>query len=311
MKKEIIYSLSGLYRDDFRVTGYRFGTGEKTCCIIGSLRGDEIQSLYICSQLVKELTDIEEKGELAHDKEVLVIPSANSFSMNIGKRLWCLDNTDINRMFPGNPGGETTQRIAAGIFNELKQYKYAVMYPSFYNPGIFVPHVRMTKTAKENAPLADMFGLPYIVLRTPIALDRTTLNYNLQMSGTAAFSVYTGATETINKSSAELGVTAALRFLSEVGIIVGGSHGENTGLIINEDDMVNVRSMTAGIYLRTCEAGDEVLRGDVLAQIIHPYEGTVTAEIKAPTDGIIFFAHEKPLVAENTLVFKMIKRMHK
>lgn len=309
MKKEIIYSLSGLYRDDFRITGYRFGKGEKTCCIIGSLRGDEIQSLYICSQLVKTLADIEEKGDLAHGQEVLVIPSANSFSMNIGKRLWCLDNTDINRMFPGDPEGETTQRIAASVFNELKQYKYAVMYPSFYIPGIFVPHIRMMKTATENTPLADLFGLPYIVLRTPIALDRTTLNYNLQMSGTAAFSVYTGAAETINEGSAELGVEAALRFLSNMEIIRRGSYGENMGLIINEDDMVNVKSMAAGIYLRTCEAGDEVRQGDVLAQIIHPYEGTVTAEIKAPTDGIIFFAHKKPLVAENTLAFKMIKRL--
>ena len=310
MKKEIIYSLSGLYRDDFRVTGYRFGKGEKTCCIIGSLRGDEIQSLYICSQLVKALADKEENGGLAHGKEVLVIPSANSFSMNIGKRLWCLDNTDINRMFPGDPGGETTQRIAAGVFNEMKQYKYAVMYPSFYIPGLFVPHIRMMKTAEENASLADMFGLPYTVLRTPMALDRTTLNYNLQMSGTAAFSVYTGAAEAINESSAELGVRAALRFLSNKGIIRGGSHGENMAHIVNEDDMVNVKSMTAGIYLRACEAGDEVRRGDVLARLIHPYEGTVIAEITAPTDGTIFFAHKKPLVAENTLAFKMIKRPH-
>ena len=311
MKKEIIYSLSGLYRDDFRVTGYRFGKGEKTCCIIGSLRGDEIQSLYICSQLVKTLADIEEKGDLTQGKEILVIPSANSFSMNIGRRFWCLDNTDINRMFPGDPGGETTQRIAASVFNEIKQYKYGVMYPSFYIPGLFVPHVRMMKTAKENTSLAELFGLPYIALRTPIAMDRTTLNYNLQMSGTAAFSVYTGATETINESSAELGVEAALRFLSNMGVIRYGGFGENKGLIVNEDDMVNVKSTTAGIYRRTCKVGGEVVKGDVLARIIHPYEGAVIAEITAPMDGIIFFAHEKPLVAENTLVFKMIKRLHK
>ena len=162
MKKEVIYSLSGLYRDDFRVTGYRFGKGEKTCCIIGSLRGDEIQQLYMCGQLVKTLAQLEKKGDIAHDKEVLVIPSLNSYSTNIGRRLWCLDNTDINRMFPGDPEGETTQRIAAGVFEELKQYKYGVQYASFYIPGVFIPHVRMMKTAKENASLADLFGLPLL-----------------------------------------------------------------------------------------------------------------------------------------------------
>lgn len=311
MKKEIIYSLSGLYRDDFRVTGYRFGKGEKTCCIIGSLRGDEIQQLYMCGQLVKALARIEKKGDFAHDREVLVIPSLNSFSTNIGRRFWCLDNTDINRMFPGNPEGETTQRIAAGVFEEIKQYKYGVQFASFYIPGVFIPHVRMMKTAKENTSLANLFGLPYVVLRTPIAMDRTTLNYNWQFSGTAAFSVYTNATETIDESSAELGVSAALRFLSRMGVIKYHSHGGYMGLIIDEDDMMNVKSTAAGIYRRTCDVGDEVRQGDVLAQIIHPYEGTVTAEIKAPMDGIIFFAHKKPLVTENTLAFKMIKRLHK
>ena len=49
MKKDIIYSLSSPYRDDFRVTGYRFGKGGKSCCIIGSIRGNEIQQLYMCS----------------------------------------------------------------------------------------------------------------------------------------------------------------------------------------------------------------------------------------------------------------------
>ena len=105
MKKDIIFSLSSPYRDDFRVTGYRFGKGEKSCCIIGSLRGNEIQQLYMCSQLVKTLEALERKGDIAYDREILIIPSINSYGTNIGKRFWCLDNTDINRMFPGDPDG--------------------------------------------------------------------------------------------------------------------------------------------------------------------------------------------------------------
>jgi len=311
MRKEVIYSLSGLYRDDFRVTGYSFGKGERCCCIIGSLRGDEIQQLYMCGQLVRILSQLEKKGDFAHDREVLVIPSLNSYSTNIGRRFWCLDNTDINRMFPGDPDGETTQRIAAGVFEEIRQYKYGVQFASFYIPGVFIPHVRMMKTCKENTSLANLFGLPYVVLRTPTAMDRTTLNYNWQFSGTAAFSVYTNATETIDESSAELGVSAVLRFLSRMGIIKYKCHGGYMGTIINEDDMMNVKSGAAGIYRGLCRVGSEAAKGDVLAQVIHPYEGTVEYEIKAPVDGIVFFAHQSPLVTQNSLAFKMIKRLHK
>lgn len=56
------------------------------------------------------------RGLLNGGKSILVIPAANAFSMNIHKRFWPVDNTDVNRMFPGYDKGETTQRIAAGIF---------------------------------------------------------------------------------------------------------------------------------------------------------------------------------------------------
>ena len=32
MNKRIIYEIKGMYRDDFRVTGYEFGSGEKSVC---------------------------------------------------------------------------------------------------------------------------------------------------------------------------------------------------------------------------------------------------------------------------------------
>ncbi len=311
MKQEIIFSLSGLYRDDFRVTGFRFGKGERSCCVIGSLRGDEIQQLYMCGQLIHALSRIEKKGDIAHDREILVIPSLNNYSTNIGKRFWCLDNTDINRMFPGDPVGETTERIAAGVFKEICQYKYGVQFASFYIPGVFIPHVRMMKTCKENTSLANLFGLPYVVLRTPTAADKATLNYNLQFSGTAAFSVYTDTTDMLDVESAEQGVSAVLRFLSRMGIIKYKCHGGYMGTILDEDDMMNVKSPAAGIYRELKKVGDEVCRGEPLADIIHPYEGTVISEIISPADGILFFTHKKPLITENALAFKMIKRLHK
>ena len=55
MKKIELYRLKGLYREDFVVEGYRFGGEENSACIVGALRGNEMQQLYICSQLIKVL----------------------------------------------------------------------------------------------------------------------------------------------------------------------------------------------------------------------------------------------------------------
>ena len=60
MRKEKIYSLSSLYRENMDIYGYRFGKGEKAACIVGAMRGNEIQQMYIGALLVKSLKELEE-----------------------------------------------------------------------------------------------------------------------------------------------------------------------------------------------------------------------------------------------------------
>ena len=310
MKKECIYSLKNSYRDDLNIYGYRFGKGEKAACIVGAMRGDEVQQLYICSQLVKTLKGLEERGAIVGHNEILVIPSVNHSSMNIGKRFWATDNTDINRMFPGYDAGETTQRIADGVFRAIQGYSYGIQFPSFYIQGDFVPHVRMMETGFQNPSLANLFGLPYVVIRKPRPIDTTTLNYNWQVWNTSAFSVYTSATRRLDEASARMAVASVLRFLTRMGILRYTSHSGYIASVIREDDLTSVKNDLPGIYRRLAEPGQEVHRGQELATILDPLEGEVISRVLAPTDGIIYFAHSDPLVMEGTIVFKIIRRLH-
>lgn len=310
MKKEVIYSLKSPYRDEFRITGYRFGKGNKAACIVGAIRGNEVQQLYTCSQLIKELKKLEKRGYITKNNEILVIPSVNSYGMNIGKRFWSANNTDINRMFPGDEKGETTQRIAAGVFEHAQGYSYGIQFASFYMPGKFIPHVRMMETGYQSPSLANLFGLKYVVIRKPKPFDTVTLNYSWQMWNTNAFSVYTNATEHIDELSAKHAVVAVLRFLTRMGIIKYNSHSGYIASVINEDDLKCIRTEAAGIYRRIKNPGDAVERGDVLAEILDSYEGEVISQIISPTDGVIFFAHTSPLVMENVVVYKIIRRIH-
>lgn len=310
MREEILFSMRAPYREDICVRGYAFGKGEKSACVVGAIRGNEYQQLYVCSQLVQALQTLEERGAIVSNNEILVVPSVNSHSMNIGKRFWPVDNTDINRMFPGHDGGETTQRIAAGVFEKVQGYSYGIQLPSFYMPGDFIPHVRMMETGYQSPSLANLFGLPYVILRKPSPIDTTTLNYNWQIWNTNAFSVYTAETDQIDEVSARQAVAAILRFLTRMGILRYNSHGGYIASIIHEEDMVPVRTDAGGIYRRLRFPGDEVHCGDVLAEILHPLDGHVLVQVNAPTDGIIFFSHKKPVVTEHEVIYKIIRRLH-
>lgn len=310
MKRKVIYTVKSPYREDMNILGYRFGKGEKSACIVGPARGDEIQQLYICSQIIKELSYLERTGNIISNNEIFVVPSINFASMNIEKRFWAMDKTDINRSFPGDENGETTQRIADGVFKKVKGYHYGIQFVSFRTPGDFIPHVRMFTTGNFNINLANLFGLPYVIAKKPLPADTSTLNCCWLMNGTNAFSVYTPATTRIDEVSARQAVSSVLRFLTRMGIIKYNCHGGYIATTIDEAALMPIRTDISGIYRQHKAAGDVVKIGELMSEIVNPIEGEVISQIFAPSDGVVFFAHNKPLVIQNCIVYKLIKKLY-
>lgn len=301
--------MSSPYRDDFRVKAYTFGNGEKTLAIVGAMRGDELQQQYVAAQLVHRLTEIEATGQLAEGISISVIPSVNPFSMNIEKRFWALDNTDINRMFPGYDKGETTQRIAAALFEFIQDFKYGIQLASYYLPGNFVPHVRIidTGTGYEDVSLGRLFGFPYVTTRKPAPFDTVLLNYNWQIWDTQAFSLYAGTTDVIDPTTAQQSIDGVMRFIVAMSMVknIEVTRGADSA-IVDEDQSIIIQASHAGILTNVAEAGQHVEKGQMIANIIHPYEGTIVTEVKAPCDGMIFFARNRSITYQNTILFRIL-----
>lgn len=306
MNKRILYEIKGMYRDDFRVTGYEFGTGEKSVCIVGNSRGNEIQQIYCCSQLVKKMKQLEREGRIIEGHKILIIPSINPYSVNIQKRFWPTDNTDINRMFPGYNLGETTQRIADGVFKEISEYKYGIQFSSFYMPGEFVPHVRYMKEGFSTREEAEKFGLKYIVERTVRPYDTATLNYNWQVWNTQAFSLYTNVTDTISNIGVGQAVLSVMNFLANNGIIKYGAIASGSIRVFSDTDLISVRTAMSGFFEPLVKAGEKIPAGKPLANIINPYEGEILETLYSPIDGTVFFIHNTPLTYANTSVIKIL-----
>lgn len=315
--------MSSPYRDDFRIKAYTFGHGKKTLCIVGAMRGDEMQQLFVASQLVAWLKQVEHDGRISPGLSITVIPCANPSSINIEKRFWALDGTDINRMFPGYDQGETTQRIAAGLFEFIKDFEYGIQLASYYLPGQFLPHVRMFQTGFEDVSDARLFGFPYINLSTPKPFDTVLLNYNWQIWETQAFSLYAGTTDVIDHDMAKAALEGICRFMQEKGMVLGDVDdddddnddvdddvlqpvGEGLATVVTDDRLVSVLSPHAGLLVVDVIPGQQVHKGQVLARIMHPYEGRLVCEVKSPTSGIIFFVRTKSITFQNTQLFRII-----
>lgn len=308
MEKCTIYSFQGLYRDDFRIEGVRYGKGENTLCILGTTRGNENQQLLVSAMLVDKLKVLEEAGRFQEGKSVLVIPCTNNYSMNIKKRFWPIDNTDINRMFPGYDKGETTQRIAAGIFDTVKDFAYGIQFASFYRPGAFVPHVRIMKTGYEAVEDAKKFGLPYVVVHTPRPFDTTTLNYNWQIWDTKAFSLYTTNTDRLDHASAGQAVKAVLNFMAHIGILdYEGEETEEEPRVVFSEDFLPIRAEHSGFFEAFVSPGERVKSGQLLGTIRNPFDYALRSSLFSPIDGVVGFVSDEPMVYQHSAVIKVIK----
>ena len=306
MRKEVLYELQSPYRESLKVHGFYFGQGEKAACIVGALRGNEVQQMYVCARLIEALKKLEAKGAIAEGKEILVIPSVNHASMNIGKRFWSTDNTDINRMFPGYNLGETTQRIASGVFEYIQGYQYGIQMTSFYMMGEIIPHVRIMDLGYHDVELAKAFGLPYVMLRKPRPYDSATLNYNWQVWETNAFSLYTTHTDEFDTQEAMRMVDHILGFLNHCGIVQYRSHQSYVSHIIQDNQVVTVQTTTSGLYQYFKDPGDEVKLGEVLALVLDPFDASIKEQLLSPADGTVFFRQKSHLINEHSVAFRLI-----
>ena len=328
MRLKTLFTLETPYRDPLTIQAAVFGRegAEPLCALVGSMRGNEVQQTYIAARVVARLRALEEAGLTDPGKLVLVVPSVNAFSMNIHKRFWPLDNTDINRMFPGYSEGETTQRIADGLFRAVQDFPFGIQLASFYLRGRFLPHVRITDEgplSRESLDWARLFGLPATLLREPSTFDTTTLNYNWQVWDTHAFSVFSRDTGSLDPASARQVEDGIVRFLAGIGAVRAQAMEELEGpasangawdadgvaaqeLRITEESLVDVRAeASAGFFEPLVAPGAPVERGQVLARIHDTFDASVREELRAPIDGLVFFSRSAPLANQYSICFKL------
>lgn len=307
MKEILLCDLPSIYRDNFRVRAFIFGNGKKSVCIVGSTRGNEFQQQYIASRVVKKLKEIESNGQINDGYQIVVIPSANPYSLNISKKFGTIDNSDMNRLFPGNPNGSTAEQINNIIFEFSKDYEYGIHLPSYYMIGSFLPHVRIIKTELEYDEVAKDFMMPYVSIQSPKPFEKSSLNYNWQKAGVKAFSLYSSQTEGVDKNSAHLILRSILLFLRNRSIIntqiLGGYESE---FIDENNRIISVKTPQAGFFVPKVKVGFEIEKGDLLAEIHDPYTDEISAKIIAPVSGIVYFMYSKPLTYGHTAIIKLI-----
>jgi len=81
------------------------GAGPRVLLMAGN-HGDELEGQVALGRLIRELQPGEVRGH------VIILPSANFPAAMAGSRTSPIDGGNLNRSFPGDPGGGPTEQIA-------------------------------------------------------------------------------------------------------------------------------------------------------------------------------------------------------
>lgn len=94
---------------------------------------------------------------------VKVIPEVNLKAIEHRVRANPIDEKDLNRLFPGDPDGTVSQRLADEIFNEAKKYDAVIDIHTYGTGGRCIPYMLTDLNKDHNVELCERVGLDYAV----------------------------------------------------------------------------------------------------------------------------------------------------
>jgi predicted deacylase len=218
-----------------------------------------------------------------------------------------MDNTDIDMMFPGYNKGETTQRIAAQLFEKTNNYDYAILLEARKDHAECVPYVKVLNTENDCSDDARDFGLDFIYQKDLDPIDTVSITYNWQVWNAKSFSIISGKKGTLRKIESGKVIDAVIRFLSLKGLIDYKVFQGSKGNLVTKESIEIIKSVAAGLFDALALVGDHVVHGQPLARIYNALDGSLLQTIVSPYEGIIICRHDYPLIFQNTIAYRIAK----
>lgn len=215
-----------------------------------------------------------------------------------------VDGKNLNRVYPGDPAGTVSQRIAHAITTlVIERADYLVDMHGGDGNEALRPYVYLPVTGDEaldarSRGMALAFGLDHIVLDPGRVADPSASVYTDQTAISRGIPAITTETGQLGSNDpawvtlAEQGVVNLMRHLQ----MLPGAERENRGVVWLEDYLV-IRSPATGVFQATVRDGYAVSEGTLIGELRDLF-GDTQAQIRAPFDGVVNYVVGTPPVTE-------------
>lgn len=222
------------------------------------------------------------------------------------------DWKNLNRVFPGDPAGTLSQRIAFVLTEEVVKKCDALvdMHCGDGNEALIPYSYWMLSDDKaldaRTRELALAFGLRHIIIdatRTKDRADSKYLGNTAILRGKEAVTTEAGFLGRTDEESIVRNVEGALSVLRHYGMIAGKPAPAADPVWIDRYEVVN-NAVCDGLFTPRAAMGDMVTEGQIVG-VVEDFTGAVREEVKAPFAGILLYIIGTPPTSKGEPLFEV------
>lgn len=267
------------------------GAGPSVLLVAG-VHGDEYEGPVALMRLFQSLAPEAVSGR------IVFLPMANAPAARAGTRCSPLDGGNLNRVFPGDPKGTPTERIAHLIADCLIPAMDAVIdLHSGGRASVFAPTALAARGVSEqglqggldaaNMALARVFGTEQIWV-LPSGPGVHSLNAGATRHNVACVAAELGGAGRVGREALAIGEAGLRRCLVHLGVIAGDLPRDAAPRAVELGPNSRVITSVSGVYQPAVAVGEEVEAGALLGWIVdmeRPSEPPTA--IRSPISGFL------------------------
>ena len=282
------------------------GSGTKRICIVTGTHGDELEGQYVCFELIRLLNE----NIQFLDGTVEVYPALNPLGVDSVTRGIPTFDLDMNRIFPGDQNGHLIEHTAYEIIQDLRG---ADMVIDIHASNIFLremPQARINvKMSRKLIPYAKMLNIDFIWIHDAATVLESTLAHSLNVIKTPTIVVEMGIGMRITRDYGNRLVDGIFNMMKKMKMWSGSiSKDISHPMLSTTGEVCFMNAEVSGIIIPSVSHSVDVKKGDLLCQIVDPFEGVILQNVLSPVDGVVFTLRTYPVVYEGSLIARIFSK---
>jgi len=301
-----IFSLELAVGEKLTIRKNHISSGDKDgarISIVTGIHGDEMEGQFVCYEIARIINESPKKLKGTVD----IYPAANPMGLDMATRDVPRLEMDMNRMFPGNTYGTSTERVAAALVDDIIGSDMCIDVHSSDNYVREIPQVRLSEEFSDRLlPYAKLMNVDMIWVNASTSVHESTLAHTMNMLSVPTMVVEMGQGMRINRQFGEQVVKGIFNLMYEMGIWAEKVEDIQMPVISTDGEVDFIRAEHTGVFLPLTAHNHYVCEGEVIGQIISVLEGRVIEEITAERDGLVFTLREYPFVNRGALISRIL-----